>query len=85
MARPTPPLAELLLGLIPGTPYQQTVVDLAPGDFVILYTDAVFEAANGEGEELGLEGLLGPRICSNAIARTEPPSHRGNGTREHLE
>ena len=57
-ARPTPPLAELPLGLISGTPYQQTVVDLAPGDLVILYTDAVFESKDRDGEELGLERLL---------------------------
>jgi len=52
------PLAQLPLGLISGTSYQQTVVDFAPGDLVILYTDAVFESENEGGEQLGLERLF---------------------------
>lgn len=49
----------LPLGLIPGTAYQQTAVQLEPGDLLVLYTDGVSESFNRDEAELGLEGLLG--------------------------
>lgn len=48
----------LPLGMIPGTNYQQTAVQLLPGDLIVLYTDGVSEAFNGAEQELGFEGLL---------------------------
>jgi sigma-B regulation protein RsbU (phosphoserine phosphatase) len=48
----------LPLGLVPRTEYQQTAVQLQPGDLVVLYTDGVSESFNGEEQELGLQGLL---------------------------
>ena len=51
-------VAGLPLGLIPGTNYEQTVVELAPGDVLLLYTDGLTETENQAGEELGREGLL---------------------------
>jgi sigma-B regulation protein RsbU (phosphoserine phosphatase) len=49
---------DLPLGLIPGTHYQQTAVQLMPGDLLVLYTDGVSETFNGAEQELGVEGLL---------------------------
>jgi phosphoserine phosphatase RsbU/P len=46
------------LGLIPGTEYIQSAVQLGPADLLILYTDGISEATNEAGEELGYEGLL---------------------------
>jgi len=51
-------IADLPLGLIPGTAYNQTAVQLDPGDVLVLYTDGVNEAVDATGEQLGLERLL---------------------------
>ena len=51
-------IADLPIGLIPGTDYSQTAVQLAPDDLVILYTDGISESTNTAGEELNRDGLL---------------------------
>jgi phosphoserine phosphatase RsbU/P len=44
----------LPLGLLPpGLPFDETHVRLDPGDVLVLYTDGVSEAVNGDGEEFG--------------------------------
>ena len=50
--------ADLPLGLIPGTDYYQTAVQLDPADLLVLYTDGLTEAGDEAGEELGPERLL---------------------------
>ncbi len=45
------------LGIMPGFRYEQSTVALAPKDIVVLYTDGVTEAMNGESEEFGMERL----------------------------
>ena len=52
------PLSGLPIGLIEGTSYQQSLIDFAPGDQVILYTDAVLETVNQEGRPFGLARLF---------------------------
>jgi phosphoserine phosphatase RsbU/P len=51
-------IADLPLGMIPGTAYRQTAVQLEADDLLLLYTDGINEATNDEGEQLGLDGLL---------------------------
>jgi phosphoserine phosphatase RsbU/P len=51
-------VAGLPLGLIHGTEYEQTAVQLAEGDLLVLYTDGITECADGAAKELGYEGLL---------------------------
>ena len=51
-------VAGLPLGLISGTAYAQTAVELSRGDLLLLYTDGITESLNASGEELGLEGWL---------------------------
>jgi serine phosphatase RsbU (regulator of sigma subunit) len=42
-----------ILGLFDGLPYEQESVQLAPGDWVIVFTDGVSEALSVSGEEFG--------------------------------
>ena len=51
-------IADLPLGLIPGTPYTQTAIQLGPGDLLVLYTDGISEARDAAGRELGRDQLL---------------------------
>jgi phosphoserine phosphatase RsbU/P len=55
---PVEALSGVPLGLVGGPYYEQTAVQLAQGDLLILYTDGVTECANEAGKELGYEGLL---------------------------
>ena len=58
----------LLAGMIPGVPYEQEALTLAPGDRLVVYTDGVTEAANAEGEMFGEERLY-------ALLRSLPHDH----------
>jgi serine phosphatase RsbU (regulator of sigma subunit) len=51
-------LFNLPLGIIDTTNYYQFGVKLAKGDMVIIYTDALIEAANPTGELIGEQGFL---------------------------
>jgi serine phosphatase RsbU (regulator of sigma subunit) len=51
-------LIDLPIGLIPGTAYTQTAVNLEMGDLILLYTDGVIESRDESGCQLGMEGLL---------------------------
>lgn len=51
-------IRDLPLGVITGTSYTQTAVQLGLNDLVILYTDGITEARNEAGDQLGPERLL---------------------------
>jgi phosphoserine phosphatase RsbU/P len=51
-------MADLPLGLINGTAYAQTAVELGRGDLLLLYTDGITESCDPSGEQLGQEGLV---------------------------
>ncbi|MGI9013826.1 MAG: PP2C family protein-serine/threonine phosphatase [Phycisphaerales bacterium] len=53
-----PELANLPLGVVQGTSFQQFAIRLRPGDMVVLYTDSLIEARNADGKALGETGLL---------------------------
>lgn len=46
------------VGMFPDSTYEEKMVRLEPGDFVIAYTDGVTEATNLDGEAWGVQGLL---------------------------
>lgn len=58
-------IVDLPLGLIAGTSYSQTAIQLDPGDLLLLYTDGINESYDESGVQLGLVGLL-------SIARNLP-------------
>ena len=60
----------LPLGVDDSLPYVQRVAELAPGDFVLLYTDGVTDALNAPGEEFG-EARLCRLLLENSHARAD--------------
>lgn len=70
-------IRDLPLGMIAGTSYTQTAVQVDPGDLLILYTDGINESSNLSGEQLGLDGLL----AMAASLPTNSPSACGKGLR----
>src|SRR5882724_11727916 len=80
------------LGLIPDTEYDETTVNLEPGDVVLFASDGILESANAAQEEFGPERLtallagISPRataceIASQILAATD--GHSGAGIAAH--
>ncbi len=63
--RPKRP-SNLPLGLFATSDYDRLEIELDPDDMVLFYTDALIEAENREGEQLGLDGL------KRLVERIEP-------------
>jgi sigma-B regulation protein RsbU (phosphoserine phosphatase) len=51
-------IENLPLGLIAGTSYSQTAVQLTPNDILVLYTDGITEMRDEAGQEFGHNALL---------------------------
>jgi phosphoserine phosphatase RsbU/P len=47
-----------VLGVFPNWKYEDSVIQLAPGDRLVLYTDGITEASQPDGEQFGEEGLI---------------------------
>lgn len=80
------------LGLLPSTQYDESSIDLKPGDVVVLASDGILESANASEEEFGLHRLSGvlssisPQDSARAIAErilAETDDHSGAGTAPH--
>jgi len=68
-------IVDLPLGMIPGTSYSQTAVQLEVGDVLLLYTDGISESCDGSGEQLGLDGLLS--LARGLPVESAPAAGRG--------
>jgi len=80
------------LGLFPDTQYDQSVLDLQPGDVVLFASDGIHESENAGQEEFGLQRLsallsgISPLDTASAIAErilAETDSHSGVGIAPH--
>jgi phosphoserine phosphatase RsbU/P len=47
-----------LLGVFPNWNYQDSIVELRPGDLLLLFTDGITEAMSPEGEQFGEQRML---------------------------
>src|SRR5260370_17765430 len=47
----------LILGAFQESVYDQGEIDLRPGDRLVMFTDGLSEAVDGDGEEVGEKGL----------------------------
>ena len=63
-------IADLPLGIISGTAYRQTGVQIEQNDLLLLYTDGVSESADPQGARLGPERLL--RIANDLPTASAP-------------
>ena len=61
------------VGMFPDSCYRESSVRLNAGDLVIIYTDGIVEAANPDGEEWGVEGLINTAAswCQQHSGRAE--------------
>lgn len=80
------------LGLLPATEYDESVLDLLPGDVVLFASDGILESENASQEEFGLQRLsavlssISPDDSARAIAErvlAETDDHSGAGTAPH--
>jgi sigma-B regulation protein RsbU (phosphoserine phosphatase) len=80
------------LGLIPDTQYDETTIDVQPGDIILFASDGILESENAEREEFGPERLtallsgISPKdsareITAQIMAATD--GHSGEGTAPH--
>jgi len=45
------------IGIIPNAQFKTTEAELAPGDFLLFFTDGIIEVESKDGNDLGIEGL----------------------------
>jgi uncharacterized protein YndB with AHSA1/START domain len=58
----------LILGSFQERNYEQGEIDLRPGDRLVMFTDGVSEAVDGEGEEFGEERIAEASRCGRQLS-----------------
>ncbi len=58
----------LILGSFQERSYEQGEIDLRPGDRLVMFTDGVSEAVDGEGEEFGEERIAEASRCGRQLS-----------------
>jgi serine phosphatase RsbU (regulator of sigma subunit) len=58
------------IGIIPNAQFKTTEMKLAPGDFLLFYTDGIIEVGASSGSQFGIEGLR-ESVRSNLEQPTE--------------
>ncbi len=80
------------LGLFPDSEYEESSIDLEPGDLVLFASDGILESENGDQEEFGsqrLHALLAtarPGISANELSEriiSATDDHSGPGSNPH--
>ena len=80
------------LGLLPGTEYDESTIDLQPGDVIIFASDGILESENAAEEEFGLQRLsallsgISPEDSARVIADrilAETDNHSGADSAPH--
>jgi len=80
------------LGLFPDAEYEETTIDLRPGDIVLFASDGILESVNARHEEFGsrrLHALLAnaaPEASANELSEriiAATDEHSGPGTSAH--
>lgn len=60
-----------VLGIFPDLSYEEEVVDLSPGDCLVICTDGITEAADSNGDEFGEERLIAILREGRPVAATD--------------
>lgn len=55
----------MALGVSEQAGYTEDAIDLAPGDFICMYTDGITDAINPQGQEFGMSGI-GQALLANS-------------------
>ncbi len=58
----------LILGIFQERSYEQGEIELRPGDRIVMFTDGVSEAVDGEGEEFGEERMAELSRCARQLS-----------------
>ena len=79
-----------VVGLLPTFPYVQAVVDLKPGDTLLMFTDGISEAMNPDDEEWGEDQLIDTAKMTEGLSSADTISfivdaadRFANGAKQH--